>query len=475
MKRNKSGIVNYFSDFGEAAVRGDLWTRLSLLVLGAGYVGRGQIVKGILMTIIEIGFFLFTGKVTFPYMKKMNTLGTVEYEEVFDITTLSKTVNDYDNSLLILLYGIIGFFIIISFILLYISNFKTVYRLQCMKERGEHINSFREDLKMLVNGKFYLTLLTLPSLGVLIINIIPIIFMVCIAFTNYDMNHQPPTYLFTWVGLTNIKNMFVNTSTITFGFVFPRVLAWTLVWAVLATATTFIGGILLAKFINHDRTRCKKLWRSLFVITIAIPQFVTLMLISKMFGNYGIVNTFCSNIGLTGWLQSIGLVNSKLTYIPFLSSPGWAHVMIILINIWVGVPYQMISATGILMNIPTDQLESARIDGANNFQIFWKITMPYIMFICGPSLITSVIANINNFNVIYLLTENSFITTNMAYANSNAKETDLLITWLFRLTNDYSNYKMASVIGIITFVICAGITLLSYSRMISGDKEEVFQ
>jgi arabinogalactan oligomer/maltooligosaccharide transport system permease protein len=63
----------------------------------------------------------------------------------------------------------------------------------------------------------------------------------------------------------------------------------------------------------------------------------------------------------------------------------------------------------------------------------------------------------------------------MAFASSNAKEVDLLITWLFRLTNDYSNFKMASVIGIITFLICATITLLSYTRMIKGDKEEVFQ
>lgn len=473
--KNKGSVAKYFADFGTAIIRGDIWTKLSLIIMGAGYAGHGQVIKGILMTLIEVGFFLFTGLISIPYMAKLNTLGTVQREEVLDLTTLTKTVNDYDNSLLILLYGIIGILVIVAFILLYISNMKTVYRIQCMKESGEHVNNFKEDVKTLFNGKFHITLLTLPSIGVLIINIIPILFMVCIAFTNYDQNHQPPTYLFTWIGTKNFKDMFVNSTTVTFGYAFPRILAWTLIWAVLATATTFIGGILLAKFINHEDTHCKKLWRSLFVITIAIPQFVTLMLISKMFGDYGIVNTFCSKIGLTSLLQQMGLVSSKLTYIPFLSAPGWAHVMIILINIWVGVPYQMLSATGILMNIPTDQLESARIDGANKFQIFWKITMPYVMFICGPSLITSVIANINNFNVIYLLTETPFTTTNMAFANSNAKETDLLITWLFRLTNDYSNYKMASVIGIITFVICALLTLTTYTRMIAGDKEEVFQ
>ena len=467
-------MKKYFTDFGTAIAKGDIWTRLSLLVMGAGYFGRKQIMKGILMTLIEIGFFVFTIRFSLQYILKLNTLGTVQREETLDLVTLTKTVNDYDNSLLILLGGIIGILLIVAFILLYISNMKTVYRLQLMKENGEHINNFAQDLRELINGKFYVTLLTLPSIGVLLINIIPIIFMICIAFTNYDMDHQPPTYLFTWVGWSNFKTLFTSTTTITFGYVFVRVLVWTLIWALVATGTSYFGGIFLAKFINHKMTRCKKLWRSLFVVTIAIPQFVTLLLVGKLFGDYGIVNSFCNQIGLTAFLQDIGLVGKGLSYIPFLSKPGWAHVMIILINIWVGVPYQMLSATGILMNIPEDQLESARIDGANDFQIFWKITMPYILFITWPSLITAFIGNINNFNVIYLLTSD-YVTTNMAFANSNAKEVDLLVTWLFTLTNDYSNYKMASVIGICVFIICATITLLSFTRMIAGNREEEFQ
>lgn len=210
------------------------------------------------------------------------------------------------------------------------------------------------------------------------------------------------------------------------------------------------------------------------MITIAIPQFVTLLLVGKMFGDYGIVNSLCSKIGLTSCLVKKGLVSSTLGYIPFLSKPGWAHVMVLLINIWVGVPYQMLSATGILLNIPEDQMESAKIDGAKEHQIFWKITMPYVFFVMGPSLITALVANINNFNVIYLLT-NDYVTGNMRYANSKAKEIDLLITWLFTLTNDDSNYKMASVIGIIVFIICAVFTIYSFLKITKGDKEEEFQ
>ena len=459
MKKIATGIVTYFKAFGDAVTNGDVWTKLSLVIMGAGYLARKQIVKGCLITLVEILFFTFTFDFSWHYITKLNTLGTVQREEIFDAATLTKTVNEYDNSLLILLCGIIGILFIFAFVLLYISNMKAVYRLQRMKEDHLHINSFQEDCRALINGKFYITLLTLPGIGILLVNIIPILFMICIAFTNYDMDHQPPTYLFTWVGIKNFQSLFTSTATVTFGYVFFRILFWTLLWATLATITTFLGGILLAIFINHKMIRFKKLWRTLFVITIAVPQFVTLLLIGKMFGDYGIVNRMCSKIGL---------------HIPFLSKPGWAHVMIILVNIWVGVPYQMLSATGILMNIPEEQLESAKLDGASELQIFWKIKMPYILFVTGPSLITAFISNINNFNVIYLLTSD-YVTANMKYANSNAKEVDLLVTWLFTLTNDYSNYKMASVIGICVFMISAILTLVTFSRMIKGDREEEFQ
>ena len=215
------------------------------------------------------------------------------------------------------------------------------------------------------------------------------------------------------------------------------------------------------------------MWRTLFIVTIAVPQFVSLLLIRNFFSNGGIVNTICSNIGLTGFLRSIGLVSTS--YIPFLSAPGWAHVMIILINIWIGVPYQMLIATGVLMNLPSDQLESARVDGATNFQIFRKITMPYLLFVTGPALVTDFVKNINNFNVIYLLTQDVYTTTNQAMASSQAKEVDLLVTWLFRLTQDYYNYKMASAIGIIVFIICAVFTLFAFNKMIKGDKEGTYQ
>ena len=467
-------IGSFFGDFGTAVVKGDAFVKLSLLWMGAGYAKRKQYVKAILMTILEIAVIAFTVKFAMQYVPKIGSLGTVKMEKVFNMKTMKSEFNDYDNSFTILLFSLFSFVVWLAAAVVWFKNVINAYVLQKMEEEGQHINTFKEDLKSLIEEKFHITLLTLPVLGVVIFTLIPILLLIFVAFTNYDQQHMPPTELFSWVGLSNFINLFGGGGlTTTFGYAFVRVLGWTLVWAFFATFTTYIGGILLSLLLNSKKTRWPKMWRTLFIVTIAVPQFVSLLLVRNFFSNGGIVNTICQNIGLTGFLRSIGLVSTS--YIPFLSAPGWAHVMIILINIWIGVPYQMLIATGVLMNLPEDQLESARVDGATKFQIFRKITMPYLLFVTGPALITDFVKNINNFNVIYLLTQDVYTTTNQAMANSQAKEVDLLVTWLFRLTQDYYNYKMASAIGIIVFIICAVFTLVAFNRMIKGDKEGTYQ
>ena len=467
-------IGSFFGDFGTAVVKGDAFVKLSLLWMGAGYAKRKQYVKAILMTILEIAVIAFTVKFAMQYVPKIGSLGTVKMEKVFNMKTMKSEFNDYDNSFTILLFSLFSFVVWLAAAVVWFKNVINAYALQKMEEEGQHINTFKEDLKSLIEEKFHITLLTLPVLGVVIFTLIPILLLIFVAFTNYDQQHMPPTELFSWVGLSNFINLFGGGGlTTTFGYAFVRVLGWTLVWAFFATFTTYIGGILLSLLLNSKKTRWPKMWRTLFIVTIAVPQFVSLLLVRNFFSNGGIVNTICQNIGLTGFLRSIGLVSTS--YIPFLSAPGWAHVMIILINIWIGVPYQMLIATGVLMNLPEDQLESARVDGATKFQIFRKITMPYLLFVTGPALITDFVKNINNFNVIYLLTQDVYTTTNQAMANSQAKEVDLLVTWLFRLTQDYYNYKMASAIGIIVFIICAVFTLVAFNRMIKGDKEGTYQ
>ncbi|MCR5213671.1 MAG: sugar ABC transporter permease [Eubacterium sp.] len=448
---------------------------ISTIFMGAGYLFNRQIIHGLLVFVVEIAFILMMIMFGGPALSKFGTLGTVQREQIFDPLTMQSTVNDYDNSFMILLTSVAVIFAIFCFILFWISNIKNLYRIQLEKERGLKPKSFLGDLRDMVGSKFHLTLLSLPVLGIILMNILPILILIAIAFTNYDQNHMPPDALFTWVGFANFAKLFTGGITSNFGYAFRKILGWTFLWAVLATFTTFIGGVLLARLINSRLVVAPKLWRTLFIVSIAVPQFVTLLLVRNFFADTGIVNSICSSWGITAFLQKIGLVSSSISYIPFLTSPGWAKFMIVMINIWVGVPYQMLISTGVLMNIPTDQIEAAKIDGANSFQIFMHITMPYILFIQGPALITDFVKNINNFNVIYLLTQDVYVTTDQALANAHGKEVDLLVTWLFRLTNEYYDYKMASVIGIIVFVICAAFTIISFTKMMSGGREEVYQ
>ena len=466
------GIVNFFKNFGKSVAKGDIWVKLSLIWTGAGYAGRKQYVRALLSTILEAIIILFSVLFAPQYISKFDTLGDVQKASVYNPITMKNEVNDYDNSFLILLMSVIILVVWFAALLYWMNNVIRAYELQKLKENGKHINNFMEDCRDMLNHKFHKTLLTLPIIGIILFTAVPILVMIFIAFTNYDKAHLSPTHLFTWVGLSNFAKLADFGSNAYFGYAFRRILIWTFIWAFFATFTNYIGGILMALLINNKKTRYPRLWRTLFVVTIAVPQFVSLLLVRNFFANNGIANTFCSSIGLTDWLNQAGLITTN--YIPFLSKPGWAHVMIILINIWVGIPYQMLIATGVLMNIPAELQESARIDGANSRQVFWKITMPYMFVVTGPQLVTDFVRNINNFNVIFLLTETVYTTTNQRMANAKGTETDLLVTWLFSLTQESYNYKMASVIGIVIFVICAIFTLLAFTKVNSAEREEMF-
>ena len=171
--------------------------------------------------------------------------------------------------------------------------------------------------------------------------------------------------------------------------------------------------------------------------------------------------------------MDLGIIH---TAIDFWGQPTLARVMVIIINIWIGIPYLMLITTGILMNIPQDLYESARIDGANAWQQYTKITLPYMLFVTGPYLLTSFTGNMNNFNVIYLLTGGAPTNPAASSAAGTVGYTDLLITWLFKITTGSdTKYYLASVVGIMVFVVVSVITLIVYGLLPSVKNEEDFQ
>ena len=190
------------------------------------------------------------------------------------------------------------------------------------------------------------------------------------------------------------------------------------------------------------------------MLSAAIPQFVSLLLMRTMLKDNGLINNL---------LVQAGLISSPL---PFLTNATWARATVVIINLWVGIPFTMMQVTGILQNIPGELYEAARVDGAGPVTIFFKITLPYMLFVTTPYLITTFTGNINNFNVIYLLT---------AGAPVPAGKTDLLVTWLYKLTVDLQYFNVGAVVGILTFVILAVVSLITYRNTGSYKNEEGFQ
>ncbi|MCM1290212.1 MAG: sugar ABC transporter permease [Corallococcus sp.] len=454
----------FFVDLYLNFKNGNWKTRMSYFIMGFGCFANKQILRGILYLLAEIGFILFMVFAGAGYLQKLGTLGDVEQGPIIDPNTgIQIGTTDGDNSLLILLFGVSTILIMLVFAVLYFKQIKNAADNQFKAEMRFAIPGTRDDLKQMLNQNFHTTLLALPTIGLLVLTIIPLIFMILIAFTNYDKNHLAPNKLFTWVGFQNFVDLFKFGAGASNGSTFFSVLGWTLLWAVLATVTTYIGGMVLAILINKKGVRFKKVYRSFFVITIAVPQFVSLLVISKFFGtDGGLINQMLMS---WGWIDKA---------IPWFENVHLARTLVIVINMWVGVPYSMLITSGILMNIPEDLYEAARIDGAGPVKTFFKITLPYMLFVTGPYLLTQFIGNINNFNVIYLLTGGGPTSPSLA---APAGKTDLLITWLYDLTvsGDYQDYKTGSVIGILVFIVCSVFSLAVYSRTGSVKNEEEFQ
>ena len=443
----------------ESLKKGDLATRLSCVVMGAGNIRRGQVVKGLMFLAAEIIYILFMIMIGAGALEGLMTLGTRTTQEVFNE---AKQLYEYvqgDNSMLFLLYGIATIFVTVGFFIIWRVNIRSAYTQQKKAEENKPVATLKEDLKSLLDKRLNTTLLFCPVMCIVVFTILPLVFMICMAFTNYDRNHQPPGQLFDWVGLVNFEKILDTGSGL--GYAFWHILGWTFVWAVAATFLNYLLGMIMAMIINWKETRLKSFWRFVFVLSIAVPQFVSLLVMRTMLQEQGAINVL---------LQNLGLIDSPL---PFWTNTTWARVTIIVVNLWIGIPFTILQVTGILQNIPAELYESAKIDGAGPVTIFFKITLPYMLFVTTPYLITQFIGNINNFNVIYLLTEGKPAT--MDYFNGTAGKTDLLVTWLYKLTIDFNDYNYGAVIGILVFIICAVLALVTYRRTGSYKDEEGFQ
>ena len=393
--------------------------------------------------------------------------GAFQYDAIYDTDIWVPG----DDSVKVMLYGLLTIIFIFAFFVTWRMQIKQCRINMDIVASGRKIKSGKDDLRSMVDDQFHKSLLALPLAGIIVFTVIPIIYMIIIAFTSYDAAHDGYSNLFTWVGWDHFNEL-TNFGNGGLGLAFGEILGWTLMWAFFATFTNYFLGMFVAIMINKKGIKIKKFWRTILVMTIAIPQFVSLLYVSKLFDDSGILGKLFLNWGL---IPDSMLARNELS---FWDNPTSARILVIILNIWVGIPYIMLQATGILMNIPADLYESAKIDGASGYQQYTKITLPYMMFVMGPYLLTSFVGNLNNFNVIYLLTGGNPINTEIGTAGGvSVGSTDLLITWLYKMTlnSAESKYYMASVIGILLFVVCAVLSLIVYNVIPSTKNEEDFQ
>ena len=265
-----------------ALLKGDLFTKLSAVLMGAGIAGHRQIIKGAVVLLMEIAFLGFMVTTGFHNLSMMSSLGTEAQGKVWNEAKQIYEYSTGDNSQQILLAGVVTCFVIAGFIALWILQLQHSYKLQKMIEKGETVPSLGKDVKNLFDGNLHITLMALPCIGILIFNIVPLVYMITMAFTTYSKE------VFDWDGLHQFQRVLNMNGNI--GRQFWHVLAWTIIWAVFATFLNYILGMILAMIINRKETKWKSFWRFCFVLSIAVPQFVSLMIMNIMLQPSGAVN-----------------------------------------------------------------------------------------------------------------------------------------------------------------------------------------
>ena len=374
------------------------------------------------------------------------TLGTVEADPWLGTPG--------DDSVIMLLRGLFSFLVMIAVVLVYRSNVKDIVECDKKVHMGKELPAFGKAVGIFLDRKFYIVALALPVAGVLVFQVIPIVFMILIAFTNYGGDIVPPK-LVVWIGIGNFTKILALSD---IKNTFFKILGWNLIWAVASTFLNYFGGLGLALLLNKECVKGKKFWRAFPILAYAVPGFITLLAFKFMFSYGGPINHYITSAGgsAVGFLDIDAGIKAKLIGL--------------FVNAWISIPTSMLLATGILSNMNTDLYEAASIDGATKWKQFVKITLPFVIFSTTPVLITSFIGNFNNFGVFYFLRGGLYMDGYFL-----ASDTDLLINWLYNLSIDNNYYGIGAAVSLIIFIITSVISLTVYVRSSAYRKEDTFR
>lgn len=247
------------------------------------------------------------------------------------------------------------------------------------------------------------------------------------------------------VGLSNFTQVFADS---TYAGPFLKVTAWTFVFAFLSVALTFFAGLLMALLFNDPNMKFRGFYRALVIMPYAFPAFLSILIWA------GLLNT------------DFGFFNQILfggADINWLGDPWLARFSAVMVNLWLGFPYMFLVTTGALQSIPDDVYKAAKIDGADPWTTFRKITLPLLMVAVGPLLVASFAMNFNNFNVIYLLTGGG---PRDLDSPTGVGATDILISFVYKIAfaSGENQYGVASAISLMIFIMVAVVSAITLIR-----------
>ncbi len=381
-----------------------------------------------------------------------------------------------DNSVSLLGNGLITLMFFAFLLMIYIINIRDAYKVRLAENQGKPALTGKKMMRDLWDRSLPYFLMAPLAVALGFFSIVPILFSFLLAFTNYTYKIQVPNNLIKWVGFTNFSTFLADPGWLS---LFGKTFMWTVLFALMASFTCYVLGMINALIIESKVVKAKKLWRTILILPWAIPGMISLMVFKNAFDTHGLVNKILyatdTMTPVSKALYNLGLQGRPDSPIYWLSQPyngNLAKFVIIVVNLWLGAPYFMMLITGTLTTLPEDLYEAASIDGASGWQKFRYLTLPLILRSTAPAIIMTFTHNFNNFGSIYFLTgggpayELKDIPMSLRVMGGAPGQTDILISWIYKLSfsSNAQLYNIASVYSIFIFVLISLFSVINLSR-----------